>query len=222
MKSFDIPRQSDCLSARSILCKWRCESCVKTFVEGNLLGGDALAKHVVEGGTATDRYPLWIVVLSSCSIAVVWVFGSYLIWATLGVVAAIAFIAYLLALEVNLLRRSCVDCYYYGKVCFSGRGKVCACVFKKGDPARFSSREISWKDVLPDLAASFVPIICGAGLLVVDFSWVVMAMVITLLALSTAGNALMRGRLACRHCHQKAIGCPAERLFAGDTRQMSR
>ena len=162
-----------------------------------------------------DGYPITTVLLANMSVAAGWIVGTYLLWMALGVVGAVAFIIYCAALEVNLLRKSCVDCYYYGKTCFSGRGRVCAHLFKKGDPARFAAREISWKDVVPDLAVSFVPIICGIGLIVVDFSWLTVVLVLVLLFLSTAGNAITRGRLACRHCHQRLLGCPAQRLFSG-------
>ena len=174
-----------------------------------------------ENGTPLDRYPAWVVVLSNLSVAAVWVIGAYLLWAALGVIGATAFIIYCAALEVNLLRKSCVDCYYYGKTCFSGRGRVCAHLFKKGDPARFATREISWRDVVPDLAVSLVPIICGIGLVIVDFSWLIVVLVLALFFLSTAGNALMRGRLACSHCRQRRLGCPAEKLFSGKSADMS-
>ena len=167
-----------------------------------------------ENVDAFDRYPARVVLLSNLSVAAVWAIGAYLLWTALGVIGAVAFILYCAVLEVNLLRKSCVNCYYYGKTCFSGRGRVCAHLFKGGDPARFTAREISWKDVVPDLAVSFVPLICGIGLIVVDFSWLIVVLVLALLFLSTAGNALMRGRLACRYCRQRVLGCPAEKLFS--------
>ena len=167
-----------------------------------------------ENVDAFDRYPARVVLLSNLSVAAVWAIGAYLLWTALGVIGAVAFILYCAVLEVNLLRKSCVNCYYYGKTCFSGRGRVCARLFKSGDPARFAAREISWKDVVPDLAVSFVPLICGIGLIVVDFSWLIVVLVLALFFLSTAGNALMRGRLACRYCRQRVLGCPAEKLFS--------
>ena len=171
---------------------------------------------------AYDSYPAQVVLLSNLSVAAVWVIGTYLLWAALGMIGAVAFIIYCAVLEINLLRKSCVDCCYYGKTCFSGRGRVCAHLFRKGDPGRFALRDISWKDILPDLGVSLVPIICGIGLIIVDFSWIVVVLVLVLLFLSTAGNALMRGRLACRHCRQRFLGCPAERLFSNRSADSSR
>jgi hypothetical protein len=161
-----------------------------------------------------DRYPSMTVLLSNLSTATIWLAGTYVIWMALGAIAAFAFIVYLLVLEVNLLRKSCVNCHYYGRVCFSGRGRVCAGLLRRGDNVRFASREISWKNVLPDLAVSLVPIALGIGLMLFEFSWTILISVIALLALSTVGSGLIRGRLACKHCRQRLLGCPAERLFS--------
>ena len=54
----------------------------------------------------------------------------------------------------------------------------------------------------------------GIVLLIRDFSWLVLAMVILLLFLATLGNGVIRGSLACKYCKQREIGCPAEQLFA--------
>jgi hypothetical protein len=164
-------------------------------------------------GDGFDRYPVKIVVLANACTLAVWLAGTYIILEAFGFLIAAAYVFALALLEVNLLRKSCVDCSYYGKTCFSGRGRLCAKLFSKGDPGRFASRSISWKDIMPDMAVAFVPIACGVGLLIVDFSWLVLFAVIVLLMLSTMGNALLRGKLACRHCRQRVLGCPAERLF---------
>jgi hypothetical protein len=50
-------------------------------------------------------------------------------------------------------------------------------------------------------------------LLLISFRVLVLALVIALLVLGFAGNALVRGRMACRFCKQREIGCPAVQLF---------
>jgi hypothetical protein len=66
---------------------------------------------------------------------------------------------------------------------------------------------------------SIFPAIGGIVLLVRDFSWLILLLLITLLALSSGGNAVIRGSFACRHCKQREIGCPAERLFSKETKK---
>lgn len=160
-----------------------------------------------------ERYPTTTVLLSNAQTISTWAIGAYLVWAALGLVFALLFVIYCVVIELNLLRRSCVSCYYYGKICFSGRGRCCSALFRKGKTDAFASREITWVDLLPDLLVSVIPITCGIGAVIVDFSWLVLALLLALVGLTTAGNALVRGRLACKYCQQRTLGCPAERLF---------
>ena len=67
--------------------------------------------------------------------------------------------------------------------------------------------------MLPDFLAFLVPLGVGIALLVRDFSWVVLGLVLLLGLVSSVGNGVVRGSFACRHCRQRAIGCPAARLF---------
>ncbi len=163
--------------------------------------------------SAHERYPTRTVLISNAQTISTWAIGAYLVWTALGMIFALLFVTYCIAIELNLLRRSCVNCYYHGKMCFSGRGRCCSALFKKGNPDAFASREITWVDVLPDLLVSVIPITCGIGVVIVDFSWLALVALLALVGLTTAGNALVRGNLACKHCQQRLLGCPAERLF---------
>ncbi len=90
---------------------------------------------------------------------------------------------------------------------------MCSLFFKKGDANRFKQDKIAWKDIIPDLMVSLIPILAGITLLIIDFSWLILALVLLLFLLSSIGNGLVRGSLACKHCKQREIGCPAEQLF---------
>jgi hypothetical protein len=67
--------------------------------------------------------------------------------------------------------------------------------------------------VVPDFLVFLVPIVGGVALLVRQFTWLLLGMLAILVMLSSVGNALVRGALACRYCKQRQIGCPAEKLF---------
>ncbi|MFH0832854.1 MAG: hypothetical protein V1900_03995 [Candidatus Aenigmatarchaeota archaeon] len=116
-------------------------------------------------------------------------------------------------MESNVLRRSCVNCYYYGKLCGFGKGKVCSLFFKKGNPKKFIKDKITWKDIIPDFMVFIFPLIGGIILLVRSFNWILLILIAVLLSLSFAGNAFIRGSFACKYCKQREIGCPAEKLF---------
>jgi len=159
-----------------------------------------------------ENYPLWIVILSSIVSLAIYAAGAFVIY-KIGWLWLALYILYIIWLEIRLLRKSCVNCYYYGKVCAFGKGKLVCLFFKKGDTNKFNQGKITWKNIVPDLMVSLIPIVAGVVLLVIDFNWVLLSMVLVLLLLTSMGNGLIRGSLACNYCRQREIGCPAEQLF---------
>jgi hypothetical protein len=162
-----------------------------------------------------ERFPLWIVVTCNLVSWLIYAFGTY-IMATVWIWLVIPYLSYVLWLEVRLLRTGCVDCAYYGRTCAFGRGKLCALAFGRRDPDRFGAREVSWAQVLPDLLVSILPLIGGILLLVLrEWDWLVAGLLVALFALAFGGTAYVRGSLACKHCEQRTLGCPAYDLFGG-------
>jgi hypothetical protein len=142
--------------------------------------------------------------LYACGAAIVAGLG----WAPLAL-----YLLFLLYLEVNLLAKSCAHCCYYGRRCFSGKGVICSWFFQRRDPAKFGSREASWLSLLPDLLVTLIPLGVGLLLLIRRFDWILLSLMVGLVILAFPGNGLVRGKLACCHCHQRELGCPAEKLF---------
>jgi hypothetical protein len=107
-----------------------------------------------------------------------------------------------------------VNCYYYGKTCGLGRGKICALFYKKGNSEEFAKKQITWKDLIPDFMVMIFPLVGGIIALIMGFSWLVLVLMVILVVLSMVGTALIRGSMACKYCKQKELtGCPAEQLF---------
>ncbi len=159
-----------------------------------------------------ENYPLWIVLVSNLFSISIYIIGTYII-SGLGLIYAIIYLIYCLFMEIRLLKNGCVNCYYYGKICGFGKGKLSALFFKKGDISKFNEKETSWKDMIPDLLVLALPLIAGIIILIYSFSWTILILMIAILILSTAGNALIRGSLTCNMCKQRELGCPAEKLF---------
>jgi len=159
-----------------------------------------------------ESYPMSTVALANLQSISICAIGAYIL-SGLGLALAGLYIIYVAALAVNVMRNSCVNCYYFGKVCFSGWGKISPYLFNKGDSSAFSQRELTWLAILPDFLTTIIPVFGGIVLIAVSFSWVTVGLVVVLVFLSTGGNALVRGRLACRFCKQRELGCPAEKLF---------
>ncbi len=160
-----------------------------------------------------ENYPIRIVVLSVAVAISIYAIGTFIL-SGFGVLVAALYVLYCLGIEIAILKGSCVHCYYYGKVCALGRGKLCALFFKKGDPQNFLQRQVSWKEILPDMLVALVPLLGGIALMIKEFSWGVVGAMIILVTLSFGGNALVRGSFACKNCKQREIGCPAEKLFS--------
>jgi hypothetical protein len=130
-----------------------------------------------------------------------------------GNIMAALYLLYCLGVEIHVMKMSCADCNYYGKWCAFGRGKVAPLLFKQGDPKRFTSKCISWKELLPDMLVLLTPLVGGIALLIQGFAWSMAMMLAALLALSFGGNYLVRSRIACKYCKQRELGCPAEQYF---------
>ena len=160
-----------------------------------------------------SSFPLRYVVAYNAFSLTVYALGAAIV-APVGWWAVGLYLLFCLGVEFNVVRRSCVDCFYYGTTCASGRGRLCALLFKKGDPARFAAREISWTALIPDFLVFIIPAVVGAVLLVIDFTWWRAALVGAIVVVSFAGNAIVHSTFACKYCKQREIGCPAERLFA--------
>jgi hypothetical protein len=159
-----------------------------------------------------QSYPLKIVLLANLLTASVYAFGALILF-QLSVKLLLVYLAFCAFLEVKVLASSCVHCWYYGKVCFSGKGLISALFFKPGDPEKFSTRTITWFSLLPDLLVSLVPAIAAIYLMAVDFQWNTPLLLTGLLAAAFPGTGYVRKTQACCHCEQKQRGCPAEKLF---------
>ncbi|MDD1779500.1 MAG: hypothetical protein LUQ65_15160 [Candidatus Helarchaeota archaeon] len=161
-----------------------------------------------------ENFPKWIVIMTVSYTVITYVIGAYILAGLpLGLIWSILYIAYVILMEILLLKKSCVNCYYYGRICGFGRGKLCALLFKQGDPQKFAAREVTWRDILPDFLTIIVPVVGGIILLILNFSVFPLILVIILVLLFLLGNPIIRGSFTCKYCKQRELGCPANKLF---------
>jgi len=160
-----------------------------------------------------EDYPYWIIIISNLLQLAIYTIGIIII-EPLGIIWILIYLAYIVFLEIRLLRKSCINCYYYGKRCAFGKGKLCSLFFKKGNPDNFASNDnMTWKDLLPDMLVAIIPLIIGIVMLIINFNWILLSLLILLFLLVSKGNELVRGSLACKYCKQREINCPAEKMF---------
>jgi len=162
-----------------------------------------------------DNYPLWIVIMSNFVSLSIYGLG-FIIMIRLGWIFSILYLVFIMILEYRLVRKHCIDCFYWGKTCGFGKGRLSSLLFKKGDTSRFCANEMTWKNMIPDLLVSLLPFAIGTILLIIKFDVILLFALTILIVLSTAGNGFIRGTLTCRYCKQKELGCPADRLFNKD------
>jgi len=160
-----------------------------------------------------EEYPLWIVLVINAVTVLAYAIGAYLLF-LVGTAWGILYIAYLLFLEFRLYRESCVSCYYYGKLCAFGKGKIAARFFEVGDPNKFFEKELSPSDMIPQFLALIFPMAAGIILLFRTFSWEIFALMLLPPAIWFLGNPIIYGKLACPHCKQGRICCPANEFFS--------
>jgi len=165
------------------------------------------------GSRTYENFPVWMPILANLVSILIYTAGAVIL-AGYGTGLAILYVLYCAGVEFRVIRKSCINCYYYGKDCGMGKGRLCSLLFKKGDPAKFAPQTIGWTDLLPDFLVPIFPLVGGIGLLIRDFSWQLAALMATLVLLSTVGTAFVRSSFACKYCKQRALGCPAEKFFS--------
>jgi hypothetical protein len=158
------------------------------------------------------RFPLWIPLLAVLVSFIGYIIGA-LILSGFGIIYSVLYLIYCFGAELVVIIRSCKDCWYYGKLCGIGKGIVAPLFVKKGDTKKFAERDISLVHLIPDFLVVIFPLVGGIILLIIDFSFLLLSLVILLIILFFGGTAILRGMLVCKHCKQKEIGCPAEKMF---------
>lgn len=158
-----------------------------------------------------ESYPGWMVVLSNALTISIYIIGAFILYG-LGIIFTALYLLFCLFMEIRLLKKGCVNCYYYGKTCAFGKGRLSSYLFKKGDPELFYQEEVSWYAVLPDFLVFLIPLAGGIILLFINFNWITLILILTIIILSLGGNPFIRS-LSCKHCQQRELGCPAAELF---------
>jgi hypothetical protein len=166
----------------------------------------------METSKTYDNYPMGTVIQSNIVLLGIYVLG-FLIIMKLGLVFSLFYMLYFLALEYRLLRYHCTICYYWGKTCGFGQGRLSSLFFKKSDVANFCSKDMTWQDMIPDILVSLIPMVIGIIELILKFDLFLLSALLLLLLLTTVGNGYIRGTLTCKFCKQRELGCPAYELF---------
>ena len=159
-----------------------------------------------------ENFPLHIPFIAIFVSIIIYSIGAVIL-SGFGTVFSILYLFYCLGVELMVILRSCKDCWYYGKICGLGKGKIAPLFVRKGDTKKFAERNISMIHMIPDFLVVILPLSGGVILLLLDFSILVLSLMVILIVLFFGGTAFIRGTFACKNCKQKDIGCPAYDIF---------
>lgn len=162
--------------------------------------------------TPYEKYPFRIVILSTILSLSIYSAGLFILFQS-GIVFICIYLFYILLMEFRVIKFHCINCYYWGKTCGFGKGRISALLFKQGKAELFCKKEMQWKDMIPDLLISLAPFIAGIIILIREFQFSILAALLLLVFLTTSGNSYIRSKLTCKYCKQGEIGCPADKLF---------
>ena len=160
-----------------------------------------------------DEFPLPSVLFCIAVSISIYLVGAYLI-APLGKIFVALYLLYCLWMEIRVLIMSCRDCFYYGRLCAFGRGKICSLLFKKGSPEGFKMKKITFINLVPDFLVSIIPLGIGGFYLVQSFTWLRLSFIVVLVIMAFPVTGFVRGSISCKFCRQREMGCPAVQLFA--------
>lgn len=161
---------------------------------------------------AFEKYPFSTNLIINLVNLIVYAAGFYLIF-QLGLIWALLYVIYILALEFSVMKMGCSCCYYYGKCCAFGRGKIAKILVKQKPAQNFCSRKVTWKNLLPNVLVTLIPVGVGVFLLISNFNWLILILTLIPILNWTIGSQLIYGKLVCLHCKQGRICCPANEFF---------
>ena len=160
-----------------------------------------------------ESYPIRMVLLTNLLMLTIYFAGAYIMF-KLHLITGILYLVYLIILEFQTYKEGCINCCYYKKRCAFGKGIIAGVFFKKGNPKKFSERELKAKDFIPQMLVTLIPLIVGTALLISrGFNiWILIATVYPVFSWF-ALNPIIYGKIACPHCKQGSICCPALKFF---------
>lgn len=153
-----------------------------------------------------ESFPIAIVIKNNIVILLWLILGTIGCWFISPAIAT----AYLLIgssmIYVVLRKLVCTNCYYYGKLCHTGWGKLAALIFKKGDISKF--KESIGVKIAPVTygALSLIPLIMIVISMHYKFTLYKLIVFGLIFGLSIESGIFSR-RISCANCKMRNI-CP--------------
>jgi len=151
-----------------------------------------------------DSYPKLVIVIRWIILGTIFALGVYILWG-IREVLGLAYIIYsLVALTMILPLSRCASCFYHGKSCNTGWGRVAAYLFPKGDESKYVEN-YSYSLFLHLLW--LIPLLGSLFQLARSRSLLALCLLGAYLFLLLVEKIVLK-KLACVRCHQREF-CPA-------------
>ncbi len=156
------------------------------------------------------------------------IFGNFImiLWIILGTIACyffqplialIYFVFAVVMIFIVLRKLVCINCYYYGKMCSLGWGKLSALFFKKGDIEKFSTSTGIKLAPLTYGLLTLIPVVLIIISIIREFTMIQefniskIAVAVLLLLISFYSGAISRKK-SCENCKMclVCLGCAAK------------
>ena len=153
-----------------------------------------------------EEYPKASIILGNL-VMMLWItLGTIACWFLYPLIAWIYLALAIIMVGVVLRKLVCTNCYYYGRWCSMGWGKLSALFFKEGDMENFGT-SIGIKLAPPTYGLlSLIPIICIVISIVLGLT-VSKIIVLALLLLVSFYSGFISRKKCCVNCKMKLI-CP--------------
>jgi hypothetical protein len=161
-------------------------------------------KELFEDGL--DEYPLGTVVIENLFMVLWLMIGTYLCW-LLKPVVAWGYLVFGLVMVLAVMRvLVCRNCYYHGKRCHTGWGKVSALYCNQGEISGFGCGVGG--AIIPVFYGSIalVPLVLGVISTVKDFSLIKIGVLVGFLVIVIMSSVTLRKK-SCGVCKMKGV-CP--------------
>ncbi|MFX0124475.1 MAG: hypothetical protein ACFFAE_12605 [Candidatus Hodarchaeota archaeon] len=161
-----------------------------------------------------ENYPFRIVCVSAILTIISYLLGTLVLY-VLHPVLGILFLLLAVFTIIVSMKLRCTHCYYHGKFCNFGLGKLAAVLFKKGESTEFKNPKKFVPTAILSFGTMLLPIFAGIGLILFDFSLVNLGLLLLYILFGILPNFFVRGNF-CNKCMQGQLGCPSyEQMIKG-------
>lgn len=149
----------------------------------------------------------WQTILIENALIILWILTGAYLCKTISVTLGLVYLSFGVLMVFFVMRVIvCKNCYYHGKFCHTGWGKLSALYCKQGEISQFGCGASGKLTPIFYASMTLVPVIIGGVSLVKKFALIKMGVFVVFLAVSILSSYIFRKK-ACVQCKMRGL-CP--------------